>query len=256
MFSLSRKTIWVVGGAGYLGQATVQGLVALGARVVCADLDDRAARFVQRAGLAPTVTSVSLDVRDGAGLEAFVETTLRERGCPQGLVNLAYSSTAKPLETLSESEFNAACHVNLTSTFLLARRVGGAMAEAGGGSLVLFSSMYGAVAPDPDLYEPPMSKNPVEYGIGKAGIGQLARYLAVHWGPKNVRCNAVAPGPFPNPATQQEYPHFIARLARRTPLGRVGQASEIAGTVAFLLSDAASYLTGQTLFVDGGWTSW
>jgi len=101
-----------------------------------------------------------------------------------------------------------------------------------------------------------MNPNPIEYGVGKAGIQQMARYLAVHYGKSGVRCNAISPGPFPNPGAQSDHPDFIERISQRVPLGRVGQAPEIAGAAAFLLSDAASYITGQNLAVDGGWTSW
>ena len=101
-----------------------------------------------------------------------------------------------------------------------------------------------------------MNKNPIEYGVGKAGIIQMTRYLAVHWGKQNVRCNCISPGPFPNPGVQTSHPEFIERLAGKSPMGRIGQPGEIAGAVQFLLSDAASYITGQNLFVDGGWTSW
>jgi NAD(P)-dependent dehydrogenase (short-subunit alcohol dehydrogenase family) len=92
--------------------------------------------------------------------------------------------------------------------------------------------------------------------VGKAGIIQMTRYLAVHWGKANVRCNCISPGPFPNPDVQQNHPDFIQRLSGKSPMGRVGQAPEIAGSVAFLLSDASSYITGHNLAVDGGWTSW
>ena len=101
-----------------------------------------------------------------------------------------------------------------------------------------------------------MNPNPVEYGVGKAGIQQLTRYLAVHYGKRSVRCNAISPGPFPNPSVQREEPAFIDRLSKKVPLGRVGQAPEIAGAVAFLLSDTSTFITGQNLAVDGGWTSW
>jgi len=85
-----------------------------------------------------------------------------------------------------------------------------------------------------------MKPNPVEYGVGKAGIQQMARYLAVHYGPRGVRCNSISPGPFPNPLIQSEQPAFIERLSQKVPLGRVGQASEIAGAVAFCSASRSS----------------
>ena len=101
-----------------------------------------------------------------------------------------------------------------------------------------------------------MTKNPIEYGVGKAGIIQMTRYLAVHWGNRNVRCNCISPGPFPNPSVQQQYPEFIGRLAAKTPLGRIGVPDEVAGAVTFLVAPVSSYVTGQNLAVDGGWTIW
>jgi NAD(P)-dependent dehydrogenase (short-subunit alcohol dehydrogenase family) len=189
-------------------------------------------------------------------MKAFVSAQLQQRGAPHGLVTMTYGATGKRLDDLMEADFDTASHGNLTATFLLAREVGNAMAARGSGSIVLFSSMYGSVSPDPRVYEPPMNTNPIEYGVGKAGIQQMARYLAVHWGRNGVRVNSLSPGPFPNPNIQRDNPAFVQRLSAKVPLGRIGQAGEIAGAVAFLLSDAASYVTGHNLAVDGGWTAW
>lgn len=255
-FDLSQRDVWVFGGAGYLGQAVVMQLVQMQARVLCVDLEHRAAAMIRRAGLGGEVTPATLDVADTAAVERFVEEQVTARGVPQGLVVMTYASTAKKFDDLTVEDFDQANHGNLTATFALARAVGRRMAAQGRGSMVLFSSMYGTVSPDPRVYEEPMNPNPIEYGVGKAGIQQMARYLAVQWGPQGVRCNSLSPGPFPNPAFQQEKPGFVQRLACKVPLGRVGQAPEIAGAVTFLLSDAASYITGQNLAVDGGWTAW
>ncbi len=255
-FDFSGRDVWVFGGAGYLGQPTVELLVKLGARVLCVDLAGRAEAFVAAKSLTSTVTVASLDVADAAAVKTFVSTHLQQRGAPHGLVIMTYASTAKRLDDLTEADFDAANHGNLTATFLLARDVGNAMAARGGGSIVLFSSMYGTVSPDPRVYEPPANPNPIEYGTGKAGVQQMARYLAVHWGRSSVRVNSLSPGPFPNPNIQRDNPAFVQRIAAKTALGRVGQAGEIAGTVAFLLSAAASYITGHNLAVDGGWTAW
>lgn len=256
IFNLRNKLIWVVGGAGYLGQATVIVLKHAGAKVICIDLEDRAAAFVQSAALGPDVIPAALDVRDGAAIQRFVTEQMKRYGVPDGMVNLTFGSTSKKMEELSEKEFDEVNHTGLTATFLLSREVGTQMAERGSGSIVLFSSMYGSVSPYPEVYEAPMNKNPIEYGVGKAGIIQMTRYLAVHWGKRNVRCNCISPGPFPNPSVQKHNPAFVERLAQKSPMGRIGKPEEIAGSVAFLLSESASYITGHNLRVDGGWTSW
>ena len=254
-FDLAEKDIWIFGGAGYLGQAAVTLAASMGAKVLCADLGGRAETFVKAHSLGG-VTPATLDVCDDSAVEIFVRDQIAQRDVPDGVVVMTYAATAKRLEELTASDFDTANHGNLTGTFLLVREIGTRMAERGSGSIVLFSSMYGALSPDPRAYETPMNPNPIEYGVGKAGIRQMARYLAVHWGRRGVRVNSISPGPFPNPEIQRTNPAFVARLAEKSPLGRIGQPSEIAGAVAFLLSDAGSYVTGHDLAVDGGWSAW
>lgn len=256
MFDLSQRDIWVFGGAGYLGRSVVAQLVAMQARVLCVDLEGRAAEMVCETGLQEQVTAASLDAANTTAVDTFVKDQIAARGVPHGLVVMTYASTAKRFDDLSVEDFDRVNHGNLTATFALSRAVGNAMAEQGRGSIVLFSSMYGSVSPDPQVYASPMNPNPIEYGVGKAGIQQMARYLAVHYGQKNVRVNSISPGPFPNPTLQKDNPKFIGRLAQKVPMGRVGQAPEIAGAVGFLLADASTFVTGQNLAVDGGWTAW
>ncbi len=256
LFDLAGRDVWVFGGAGYLGHATVSLLATMQARVLCVDLKNKAQCMIEQAGLQELVTPASLDAHDLAAADHFVSEQLAVRGTPHGLVDMTFDSTGKAFDDLTNEDFDRTNHGNLTAAFALVRQVGARMAERGSGSIVLFSSMYGTVAPDPRSYAPPMNPNPIEYGVGKAGIQQMARYVAVHYGPRGVRCNSISPGPFPNPSTQNDEPAFMEQLSRKVPLGRIGQAPEIAGSVVFLLGDGSSYITGQNLAVDGGWTSW
>jgi NAD(P)-dependent dehydrogenase (short-subunit alcohol dehydrogenase family) len=130
------------------------------------------------------------------------------------------------------------------------------MKPRGTGSIVLFSSMYGIVVPDPRIYRAPLAPNPIDYGASKAALLQMARYFAMHYGPAGIRFNCVTPGPFSNPALQKSMPDFMQALSDKTALRRIGQNHEIVGPTLFLLGDGASYVTGHSLVVDGGWTVW
>src|SRR5690606_19092206 len=136
----------------------------------CVDLEKRAHEFVQSANLGSQIIPVSLNISNREELLAFVKDQIEQNGSPDGLVNLAFASTSKKLEDLSEEDFDHVNHTGLTATFLLAREVASHMAGKSGGSMILFSSIYGMVAPDSKLYESPLNPNPIEYGVGKAGI--------------------------------------------------------------------------------------
>ena len=255
-FSLTGKTIWVAGGAGYLGQEVVRLLCAQGAKVLCIDRDDKSLTFAKEACLGSSLAPVSFDLSETDAISPFVDKYCDKLGIPDGMVNMAYAASGKSFRDLEATDFDQVNHSGLTSTFIFAKAIGEMMAEKDSGSLLLFGSMYGMLAPDKHMYSLPMAPNPIEYGVGKAGIIQMAKYLAMHYGPKNIRCNSISPGPFPNKNVQQEHPEFVKRLEQKTFLGRVGAAREVAGAVGFLLSDASSYITGHNLVVDGGWTAW
>ena len=254
--SLEGKTIWVTGGAGYLGSAITTELDQQCAKVVCFDLAGRAEAFVREQGLTRT-EPCTLDVNDSANLPAALDAFVTEHGLPDGVVHLATaSSRGKTLEQLLPEEFQATFDSSLTPTFVLCRWLAERMKPRGHGSIVLFASMYGMVAPDPRIYHPPMVTNPIDYGAAKAAVLQMSRYLAVHYGPTGIRFNCITPGPFPNPSVQAAYPDFIKELEQKTALRRIGINREIVGPTLFLLTDSASYVTGHSLVVDGGWTAW
>ncbi len=255
-YSLEGKKIWVTGGAGYLGSAITVELDRVGAKVLCFDLPGKAEALVREHKLVNTVP-LSADINDAANLPAALDRLLAEHGVPDGVVHLVTaSSSGKRLEVLSPDEFQRTFDLALTPSFILCRTLAERMKVNGKGSIILFSSMYGVVAPDKSIYHDPMAPNPIDYGASKAATLQLSRYLAMHYGPVGVRFNCITPGPFPNPAVQQNHPSFIADLNKKTVLQRVGQNHEIVGPTLFLLTDSASFVTGHSLVVDGGWTIW
>ncbi|MCB1210080.1 MAG: SDR family oxidoreductase [Verrucomicrobiales bacterium] len=250
------KNYWVIGGAGWLGRPVVRRLASKGSSVLCADLPGRAVEWLSTENDVAGITPGDFDAFQADAIAAWVADRLDEGGIPDGVVNLTYASTARQLSDLTAEEFDRVNHGNLTCTLLLTRAIADAMASRGSGSIVLFSSMYGGLSPDPSIYGPGMNPNPIEYGVNKAGIRQMARYLAVHYGPMGVRCNSISPGPFPNATIQERDPAFVSRLSSKVPMGRVGNPEEIAGAVAFLLGQDSSFITGIDLPVDGGWTAW
>lgn len=254
--SFRDKLIWVAGGAGYLGAPITAALDEAGARVICLELPGRADALVHERKLTRTVP-VALDITDLAAQRETVRQLLAEHGTPHGLVYLPFvSSSGKKMDDLTAEDMNRTLTGALGPAFEFCRRVAQAMAENAGGSVVLFSSMYGLVSPDPKIYSAPMAPNPIDYGASKAAVIQLCRYLAVHFGPRGVRFNCIAPGPFPNPKIQADLPEFVAKLNAKTALGRIGRRDEVVGPALFLVGEGSTYVTGTTLVVDGGWTTW
>ncbi|MDB5474056.1 MAG: hypothetical protein JWP99_1359 [Devosia sp.] len=258
MFDLSGRTIFVAGGAGYLGTPICDAIATQGGKLFIADMSqerlDVAIGKVKAKFGSDSADGIVFNIGEEDAIDAAIAACSKRFGSFDGLVNATYGSTGKAFDDLSAEDFDRANRLNLTGSFLLARKTASQM--TGPGSMVMFASMYGLVAPNPSNYPAGMTPNPIEYGAGKAGLVQMTRYMAGHFGPRGIRVNAVAPGPYPNPNVIASHPDFIGNLSRSNMLGRIGEAHETAGSVVFLLSNAASYITGQVLSVDGGWTSW
>jgi len=257
-FDLTGKVAWVIGGAGLLGSEVSRALAEHGAQVIVsdsrADRGDALAAALRDSGL--KVETIAADIGVEAQIVAMTGDLESKYGKIDVMVNMAYFYTKKPWVELSAADFDACMRVSLTGAFVASREVGKLMHRQGGGSIVHFSSMYGVVSPDPQMYPSSQAVNPIDYGVAKAGILQMVRYQAVQLARSGVRVNAIVPGPFPIPYTQGQDDEFMRRLRNKVPMGRVGNAPEIAGAVVFLASDAASFVTGTQIAVDGGWTAW
>ncbi len=240
------RVVIVTGAASGIGAAVARGLAAEGARVACLDLDAAGAEAV--AAELPDATSARCDVTDLAEVERVCGEVVTTAGRLDGLVNSAGGSRgeAVPFLELDAATWHGMIDRNLTGAFHCGLVGGRLLAAHGGGSIVLISSQLSVVV-RPGL---------AHYGAAKGAIGQLVRGMAVDLAPHRIRVNAVAPGPTLTPGNEAWFtrPEVEDEHARTIPLGRVGEPDEMVGAVRYLLDDAASYTTGTTLFVDGGYT--
>jgi NAD(P)-dependent dehydrogenase (short-subunit alcohol dehydrogenase family) len=256
-YSLEGKTIWITGGAGYLGTPITEALDSLCKKTVLFELEGRAEALIKEKKLTRTVP-FSADVLDLDTIEATVDRACREHGVPDGVVHLAFASSSSGMHfgEITGESFRKTVATSLPATFVFARALADRMAPRCAGSIVLFASMYGLVSPDVGIYKSEAA-NPIDYGVSKAGILQMARYLAMQYGRQGIRCNCITPGAFPQTQHDHRRPAaFREALAAKSPLGRVGLSREIVGPTLFLLTDSASFVTGHSLVVDGGWTIW
>jgi len=257
LFSLQGKVAIVTGACGWLGSAMSRALAEAGAQVVVTSRDtEQAAQF---AITLPGTGHVGLGFGQGETdtIPGFVTDVVERMGKIDVLINNAYGGTAPDIDTATAEDFDRAYHVGVTAYFLLARDVMLHLRERQApGSIVNIASMYGVVASYPSAYEGLPVNSPPNYHALKGGVVHLTRHLAAYWAQYNIRVNAIAPGPFPKPETNEKVPGFIPRLEEKVPLGRMGMPEELKGAVVLLASDAGSYITGQNLLVDGGWTTW
>jgi NAD(P)-dependent dehydrogenase (short-subunit alcohol dehydrogenase family) len=246
LFRLDGRVAVVTGASRGLGERFVRVLRAAGAEVIAAGRDVEA---LERLAAETGATIEAGDVRDDGHLEELVEHALRRYGRLDIAVPNAGIADVEPFEELDLARLREIIEINLVSVMVLSQLAGRAMLAAGGGSIVNVASILGLVAPGDTAM--------AGYTAAKAGVIGVTRNLAAEWGRRGVRVNALCPGYFPTDMTEGlEHPGAIKRIERRTLLGRVPRLEELDGALLFLASDASSYMTGQTLVIDGGWTAW
>jgi gluconate 5-dehydrogenase len=272
LFSLEGKTAVLTGASGFLGRTFALALLANGARVVALGRSERlkaeAAGWANEFG-ADKVAVKQVDMYDVAGLDELCKRIAAEEKSIDVLINNAHELGAAtgfnvPEGSLENSTFEQ-WQRNLQGGVYWAvqttQTLGLRMKEQGRGSIVNIATMYASVAPRPQLYEGTASLNPPGYSASKAALVAFTRYTASFWGRNGVRANCISPGPFSNTedvdgqnAVAEDSP-FVQRLKGYTVLNRIGRPVELCGALVFLASDASSYVTGQNLNVDGGWTA-
>ena len=249
LFDLSGQAALVTGATQGLGLAIAGALAEQGARVVVSDLDGEACERVAAGLRSRGAQAVSLpgDLAHGSEVERVAELAQAAFGGIDILVsNAGIQGPHGPLAAVSDEDWQRVLEVNLCASVRLTTHLIPAMAARGGGSVVLMSSIAGL-----------RGNGAIGlYGVSKAALAQLARNLAVEWGPRGVRVNAVSPGLIRTPlaAGLLDDDAFLARRLQATPLRRVGEPEEIAGVVAMLASRAGGFITGHNLVVDGGTT--
>lgn len=255
LFDLSGRLALVTGGAneGGFGRQIVEALAEAGA-LVCVtsrDLDKAEHRAAELSGHGLSVFGKSLDLLEESTISNAVSSLLDEHGPVDILVNSASGNCLDPLETVAAADFDRVLATNVTGAMLLSRALAPAMFEKGSGVIVNVASIYGVVAPDRGIYGESGLNSPLAYGVSKAALIQMTRYLATYWAPK-IRVNSITPGGLWNDQDEG----FVDAYCRRTPLGRMAGPNDLKGAALFLASDASSWMTGGNLVVDGGWTAW
>lgn len=262
LFDLTGKVAIVTGGPGNLGSQFCETLGELGAHVVVVsrspdEIEQKAAELSEEHQEA---VPIEADVTNPDQVERLVETTLDRFGRIDVLVNNAYSGKSATFEEMTLEEWQSAVDGAMTSTFLCSQAVTDHMKTRETGSIINIGSIYGIVAPDQRIYGRAENNNPPNYGPAKAGVIQFTRWLATYLAEYGIRVNCISPGGFYNEALAEESEYYESDFASnyrdRTPLGRMGNDTDLKGALALLASEAGKWMTGENVVVDGGWTVW
>jgi len=247
LFDLQGQVVLVTGAAQGLGRTIAEACATHGAQLVLADREETTLADTARAlqGQGAAVLALTVDVADPAALQRLSDQAWDWRGRIDTLVcNAGIQGPAGPLADITDDDWQRVMDINLRSAVRLCNALAPRMAGQGGGSLVLMASLAALRG----------NRSIGLYGLSKAALAQLARNLAVEWGPHNLRANAIAPGLIRTPLADGLLANdaFMARRLQATPLRRIGEPHEVAGLAVLLASRAGAFITGQTLVADGG----
>jgi NAD(P)-dependent dehydrogenase (short-subunit alcohol dehydrogenase family) len=248
LFSVSGQTVLVSGGSRGIGRAIAQGFAERGATVIITGRDEATLQAAaQQMSPAGEVHTRVCDVANSKSIRDCAAWALTQFGHVDTLVNVAGVNRRKPAAEFTEEDYDFVLDINLKGAFLLSQAIGKAQLERGQGCQINIASLN---------TDRPL-KNVLPYAMSKAGLGHMTRGLALEWGSRGVRVNAIAPGFILTDLTQKLWsdPTMQAWNKANTPQQRLGKPEDMVGAAIFLASPAAAFLTGQILYVDGGFTA-
>lgn len=260
LFSLNKKNILITGATGFLGKPIALTLAQAGANVLVNSRSksdcDKLVNLINKKNLRSQ--PASFDITNKNAISKFASSISK---MPiHGIINNAYNGKGGTIETSDSESYFSSYDLSVVSahnlTLELLNNLRMAVKKSGDASIINIASMYGLISPDPRIYISFKNTNPPFYGVSKAALIHWTKYAACEFGHEKIRFNAISPGAFPSTYIKKKSPQFINKLNKKIPLGRVGRPNEITGIVLMLASKASTYLTGENIVVDGGWTSW
>lgn len=246
LFSLQGKVALVTGAAQGIGREIALGFAQYGADIVAVDLTDEKLLTLKNEIEAQKrrCLVLKIDLLHGDQIDRMVETTVKEMGKIDILANIAGVNVHKAAEEMTEKDWDFVLDINLKALFFCCQAVGKVMLRQGSGRIINMSSSFGMVG----------FGGRTAYAASKAAVSNLTKTLALEWSAKGINVNAIAPGPVWTEARHQLFsnPEFYADLLKKVPINRTAKPVEIVGPAIFLASEASSFVTGETLLVDGG----
>jgi len=259
MFSLEGKTIIITGGATHLGKAMSESICQFGGNVIiCSRNVKRNIEYAEMLNKQYLVKCVGayLNICDEVSVNELFLYAIKEYKTVDVLINNATFSKPDYIESQQYNDFMQGLEGTIGGAFNTTKKALKIMMKQNHGNIINISSMYGLVSPNPDMYrKTQIPPNPSNYGCGKAAVIQFTKYLACNYATYGIRANCIAPGAFPSPDVQENV-QFIENIKEKNPMKRIGVPDDLKGITVFLASEASSYITGQCINVDGGWTAW
>ena len=256
LFSIKNKVFVITGATGHLGSQMVEHLHSSGAIVMVLSKKLTKAKALCEKLDIDENQAVEVDISSKKSINLAFKYIYENFLTIDVLVNNAFFGVSKKYTDYSKNDWYESLDGSIVSVDMVTQTALKYMKNNKSGRVINISSMYGIVAPNPEVYPAKEMINPLSYGVGKAAIIQYTKYLAAMLGEEGITVNTISYGPFPNSDKPENSEVFLQNLAQKTFVKRIGSSEEVTSAVYFLSLDESSYVTAQNIIVDGGWTSW